>query len=213
MDIYENFEGEREERKIIRHTYHYAYLAASLVMITLIIIDLALHEWFTYCLWNFGLVYASSWTGRKLWDGASSISDVKDDACGSYKLYVESSCPGFCEHIDNFIGAGGTMLAFGIAAILFNLIAMGLVIWRMRHPSFRFEIATLFFIMPTLQYFLAFIIFYGVAEIPELEEVHKIGNINPHEYGMAGGMILAIVIIILQFSLMIYSLMVTRKAF
>ncbi|CAG9322399.1 unnamed protein product [Blepharisma stoltei] len=193
--------------------YHYiVYSVFSFISIVATLVDLALSEWYQYCWWTFGLVFAEPNTRFDSFENEGSIGDVKSDSCGSLKHLVNTNCPGFCSHIDGFDNGGAVMILFGTLAMLFNAICIFFHILKLYRSNFKLKIISPLSFLPSFLYILGFSIYFGVAKFSDLEETNG-KRFGTKDFEMKGGLLLGFTIIGLNLLLFIYCYFTTKKTF
>ena len=195
----------------VTRTQKFLYVISSFAIIILKIVDLALHNWFTYCWWDFGLIYGGTFTSFKNFQNENSINDVQNDACESIRALVSKYCPSFCEYISNFEEAGLAMMFFGVISIVAEVICLAFHLWNFFYHSFRFKKIWAIMALPKFLYILGFLIWFGVSKPHSINSVHSGPRIEGFKF--KEGFYLAIIILVLDMLLMLYGLLKTRKAF
>ncbi|CAG9310372.1 unnamed protein product [Blepharisma stoltei] len=206
------YREEQFEKPKVAKYHHIIYISASAIIFILIIVDLALNRWFSYCWWDFGLIYAGTFTDFENLQNENSISDVKSDACGSLKGLIEGSCPDFCDYIDDFQSAGAVMVFSGIATLISIAACIFFHFLAFNRSAFRFRVMWVFLIMPTFWYSLGYVIYLGVGKFGDIKSTSS-QRFKSENFEMKEGMILAIVVISLNVMLMAYSFIKTKRAF
>ncbi|OMJ67704.1 hypothetical protein SteCoe_35068 [Stentor coeruleus] len=193
----------------------YIYLASALILAAFCVIDLALHEWFEYCYWHIGLVYAESSTDNYLFSGESSISHVYYDACDksdTLKNAMQTFCPDLCDNLTNFRIAGGLMITFSILTLLSFIVVIGMhcMLLFKKQPNFKF--AWMLMILPLMTYMLGFIIYRSITDTGVIKVTKNLsGFTDPKDFEWKGGMIFAVIIIIFMGFNLIHGMIFTRK--
>ena len=186
----------------------FLYVGSVSVLILFCVIDLALDEWFKYCYWNIGLVNASSWN----YSSQNSISDAHDLACGSFQKTLEYVCPELCTNLNHFEIAGGMMIMFSIFTFAgFGIVLiMHLLLLCKKKVNFRF--AWLFMFLPFTSYLLGFIVYCAISDISGIKDVNSPNSgLDPKNFTWEGGMIFAVIIIILMSANLGHGMLFTRK--
>jgi len=201
------------ERKIVTSRHYLIYIVAGLVLFAAVIVNLSLHTWFSYCLWNYGLVYGSSHHDYSYhFSDESSLADIKSDACGSIRDDIQRECPRFCDYINYFMSAGGIMLFCGIASLIFLLFSVFFHYWKKDKPSFHMKGIWVFVCFPSAFYIIGLVLYCIVGDFANLETTDK-GKDDVKDFEMKGGLIMAIVLCVMHLALMTYSLLTTIKSF
>ena len=154
----------------VRKRHHIVFIIVSIISFLATIISMAMHSWFRYCWWDFGLVYASSFTTFTNFKNESTISDVSSDSCESLKGFVDKSCPDFCNYIGNFEIAGGLMIFFGTLSLIFNFLCILFHIWSFFKVQFKFKKIGVFLVLPSLCYCIGFLIYISLINFLDLKD-------------------------------------------
>ena len=149
----------------VRKRHHIVYIIFSVAIMLSIAIDMSLHHWLRYCWWDFGLVYASSFTTFTNFSNEQTISDVSSDACQSLQSLVEENCPHFCDYLSDLEAAGVLMIVFGSLSLMFYLIAVLFHLWSFFKVQFKFKKILVFLVMPSVLYCLGVIMYNSIVNI------------------------------------------------
>jgi hypothetical protein len=190
----------------------FIYLASAIILAVFCVIDLALHEWFEYCYWHIGLVYADSNNDLSTYSGENSISNAHDDACDgkTNKSSMQTICPDLCDNLKKFETAGGLMIAFSVLTFISLIVVIGMHLVLLFKKQLRFKFAWLFMILPLLTYMLGFIIFCATADVSGIRGT-KSHSPSPRDFEWKGGMIFAVIIIIFMGFNLVHGMIFTRK--
>jgi hypothetical protein len=155
MYIGEHYLAHRSVRK--RH--HIVFIVCSIIQMLSIAISMALHNWFSYCWWDFGLVYANSFTTFTNFNNEQTISDVNSDACQSLRILVEQNCPHFCDYLPKIEVGGIFMILFGTLSLIFYLVGILFHVWSFFKVQFKFKKIWVFLVLPSVMYITGAIIY------------------------------------------------------
>ena len=207
--------------RLSRHVW--VYLGLQLCLVTLAVVNLSLNRWFSYCWWDFGLFSSQSFYDYdSQFSDENSISQVKSDVCSDQvtKDFVQNFCPSFCTYVDNFEAAGVLMLCFALLSLVFICIVFGLhvvlVIRRRGGREYENELIVMWQILPSLAYFLSFVLYLLACNLAFLEKVHPndledhTAPVNPE---LGPGVSLGIAVTSLFILVTVYGLITTRKEF
>lgn len=188
------------------------YLASALILAVFCVIDLALHEWFEYCYWDIGLVYAKSFTDLNDFSGENSISNAHDDACDKLKSIMQNLCPDLCDNLKKFQTAGALMIAFSVLTFLALIVVFGMHFMLLFKKQLKFKFAWLFMILPLLTYMLGFIIYCATADVSGIRGTKNLSGLpSSRDFEWKGGMIFAVIIIIFMGFNLVHGMIFTRK--
>ena len=196
----------------VRKRHHMAFIIFSILIILATAVDLALHPWFRYCWWDFGLVYANSFTTYTILNNESTISDVNSDICESLKEFIDDICPEFCSYINSFQISGAFMIIFGTLSLIFNFVAILFHLWSFFKVQFKFQKISVFLVLPSCFYICGLIIFNCVLNFLNIKQP-KTNNYQTSSKEMKFGYTLSFIIAPFTVLLAIYGLAKTRIAF
>lgn len=189
------------------------YIGVQVVLVALLITCLALHEWFKYCFWDFGLVYAHSfYPSLQEADDDTTIAEVRSDWCDE-DTDVGYYCPGFCTYISGFQSAGGFMVFIGVVTILSAVATVALHALALAGRPLKHWLVWVWLSLPSAVWLLGTIIYGGVTNLAGVEAVHRNKVLRPRDAEAKGGLVLCGVLVVLQGFLLLYALLTTRKAF
>jgi hypothetical protein len=174
------------------------YITSVFILGVFCVIDLALHEWFDYCFWNIGLVYATSIFNE------SSLASAYT-TCDDNRENIEMICPNACSNIQHFEIAGGMMITMSVFSLigLILLAIMHIVLLCGKKINYRF--AWLIMFVPFLTYLGGLVIYCAIANTVNLQTYY-----GP-SFDMKGGMIFAIIIIIFMAVNLVHGIIFTRR--
>ena len=189
------------------------YSSVQLVLIVLLIICLALNDWFKYCFWEFGLVYAHSfrWRIRDVYDD-TTISGVRDDWCEDSDS-VEYFCPSFCTYISSFESAGGFMVFIGVVTLLSAVATVVMHVLALFGRPLKHWLVWVWMPLPAGLWLLGTVIYGGVTNLAGIDDVRGHHPYDPKNAEVEGGLILCAILVVLQCFLLLYGLLTSRKAF
>ena len=189
------------------------YISVQVILTALTITSLALHEWFKYCFWDFGLVYAHSFypSVQEVY-ADTTIADVRSDWCDQ-DTGVDDYCPEFCTYVSGFQSAGGFMVFIGVVTILSALTTVALHALALAGRPLKHWLVWVWLSLPGAIWLLGTIIYGGVTNLAGVETVHRTKVLRPKDAEARSGLILCAVLVVLQGFLLLYALLTTRKAF
>ena len=107
--------------KSIRHVVINTVL--QVCSFAVLIVEVALPEWFSYCYFHWNLYQGKSWL-KSLKDRVTgvTIGDVHDDLCGEFSPVIDGVCKDFCGNV-KLLEVGGIVFLLVIAATLLITLA------------------------------------------------------------------------------------------
>jgi hypothetical protein len=218
------FEELEEKSPTVEKKYLLLYTIGSLVLIILTLISVSLDEWYTYCYWNFGLIKASTFIEGSAFRNEQVIADVRADACYGLKYTIELDCPNFCDYPYRFEFGGAFILLSTIIALIVQIFTFFHHLVKLRRPDFKQSNIAILMIVIFLLDFIGFIGYYFISGFVDLKSVDNVqdpdegvltqtSSNDPVNFEWKTGMPMYLVLIILQFFLMIFGIIFTRKGF
>ena len=195
---------EREKPLII-------YSAVSTVYIVSVLINFAVRKWVSYCYWNFGLIYAETFTNINDFSGEDSIVDVIGDACGSLQTLIENTCPKACGYVENFNLAGTLMLCLSTLSILATTICIFFHLRVLSDSKIRLKTILLFMILPLVLYSVALLVYIGLGSFSSIKNDKVIEKNEAQGFKLKEGFYMACGNLGFCFCIFIYGLFVTKK--
>ena len=196
----------------------FIYIGVQTAIVIMMIVDLALNKWFHYCYWDFGLEHVEPIHAGAGYLDDDTIAELINDICdNSDSLYAW--CPEFCSNADNFEGAGGAMIFFGVITLIAALAAIICHALALREKQFRHWIVWVWLSLPACFWLLGTIIYGSVTNLAGIDDVNKShGDRDDHQYepknaDPEAGLILCAFIVVFQVFLLLYALLTTRKNF
>lgn len=191
------------------------YSFVSIITIVFKITTLSLLGWYKYCWWDFGLISAQSFKHFNNFKNENFIIDVQNDACKSLRSLTDQYCSGFCDKLWDLENGGLTMIFLASCSIMIHILCVSFHIWSYFYPSFKFRKIWVWLIFPTLLYFAGFLSFYFVIkpyDIKDFDDV-KGDKFDRHNFELLPAFYLAIVTVVLDFSVMLFGLLKTLREF
>lgn len=196
----------------VRKRHHIVFIIASTLLFIGITISLFLHSWVKYCWWDFGLIYASSFTTFTNFENESTISDVNSDSCQSLESFVERNCPDFCSYISGFEIGGGLMVLFSSLSLFFHFFCILFHIWSFFKVQFKFKRIGVLLVLSSACYLVGFFIYICLLKFFDLK--NPVGKENQAEkFHIEIGLYFAFVIAPLSLIVSTYGMCKTRIAF
>lgn len=167
------------------------YIICSTINILSLLSSLFIPIWFQYCYWDFGLIYAKSFTSIKDFNQETSIVAVQGDACGSLRHLLNKSCDDVCEHVNN-IRIGGILLAgFILASCIASMICIFFHARVLNDPGLKVKSITLFIFFPFLFLTIGFALYVGLCDFLNINNKGSFGNIS-RKFSLKEGFLMAI---------------------
>lgn len=189
------------------------YIGVQVVLIALIITCLALNEWFKYCFWEFGLVYAHSfYPSLQEANDDTTIADVRSDFCDQ-DTWVDNYCPEFCSYISGFQSAGGFMVFIGVITLLCAVTTVVFHALALAGRPLKHWLVWVWLSLPGTLWLLGTIIYGGVTNLVGINSVHRDKDLRAKDAEVKGGLVLCALIVVFQAFLLLYAMLTTRKAF
>lgn len=179
------------------------------------IISISLEEWFTYCYWNFGLTVASTTLSNSAFKNEQTIADVRKDACHGLKDEIQDECPHFCDFPTRFEIGGALILFVVIISIISQIFSLFYHVLRYRRMDIRFDCIWFLIALSFLLQFIGFIGYYFICGFIGMKSVtdKETQKDSPNDFEWKGGLILYTIVWSLQFVLMVFGEIFTRKGF
>lgn len=196
--------------------YLLIYIFSSILLIAFTIVAISLHDWFTYCYWNFGLVRASTFLHNSPFKNEDTISDVRADACYGLKDTTENECGKFCDFPTRFELGGAFILLFTIISVVSQTFTLFYHFLRYKRKDFKLGAIGFLICFTFALQFVGFIGYYFIAGFILIKNVsgHKrIGDSLPKDFEWRAGMVIYLILFVLQLGLMIFGLIFTKRGF
>jgi hypothetical protein len=199
----------------VRKVYLLIYIISSLLLTALTITTISLEDWFTYCYWDFGLTKASTILKDSAFKNEDTIADVRKDSCHGLKDEIQNECPKFCDYPTRFEVAGALILFVSIVSVIPQVFSMFYHLLRYRRGDFKFRSITCLILLSFCLQFVAFLGYYFISGFVKIDSVsnEKIQKKSPNDFEWKAGLILYVCLIILQFFLALFGMLITRKGF
>ena len=199
----------------INQKYILVYILSSLALIVYSIVSVSMNQWYTYCFWDFGLVKAETILHNSPYKNEDTISDVRVDNCYGLKDTIERECPDFCDFPTRFEFAGAFILICTVISVIIQIFTSFYHFLRYKRRDFKKDNMMCLMIVIFILQFIGFIGYYFMAGFVSLKDVttDQIGAYDANSFEWKAGMGMYISLFILQFGLMIFGLLFTRKGF
>lgn len=207
-------EPEKDTLKERSHLMLYSLL--QLTCIVLSFTSVALPKWFSYCWFSFNIANAHNekipdWT----WD--ESVISTYDGFCNVIDDHiVEHYCPGFCDSVEQFGKAGGTLAFFLLYSIILSLCTMSLHLFRFFRPGFKSLIAYIIVPIPSVPFILGLSLYFYLGNfffIKTVKDSDECGDLNQMDLKIEEGLVVLLLAAALQVFLTLQAYFVTRKLF
>ena len=199
----------------VRKLYLLIYIVSSLVLIAMTIVSISLEEWFTYCYWNFGLTKASTILANSAFKNEQTIADVRKDACHGLKEEIQDECPHFCNFPTRLEVAGALILFLTIVSVISQIFSLFYHVVRYRRIDLRFSCIWFLILLTFLLQFSGFLGYYLIGGFVSMDSVtnKEFQKDSPNDFEWKAGLIMYTTVLCLQFALMIFGQIFTRKGF
>ena len=207
----EFFKSPRPVRKL----YLLLYIFSAISLIAVTITALSLHEWFTYCYWNFGLVRASTTQKDSAFKNQNTIADVRAGSCYGLKDTIQAECPSFCNFPTRFELGGAFIIILSIISIISQIFSVFYHFLRYKKADFQLSSINFLICFTFSLQFVGYLGYYFIGGFVSLKGTHNIrlDSIDPTDFEWKAGNILFVILLVAQFSLMMFGLFFTSKAF
>lgn len=179
------------------------------------IVELALHNWYRYCMWDFGIIYVDSFVDVKQISGDDYIPDINSD-CDDYKDFIDDICSEMCDKVDALIAGGVFMLAISSISMGSSAILILLYVYKLKRKHFKLNHLCLIQVAPFITYCIGLVLYGVVSNFSDLKDPDTSGSSGANDaedFKMKEGFIMAIVVIPFMFGFMLYGIFMTRHAF
>ena len=197
------------------------YAFGQLFLIVLLMLNV-LFNWSNYCYWRLGLILGNCYLSKAEgphFQHEYTLEDIHSDVCDSQttESVMDAICPDFCSNLSYAKTAGIVCFVLNILALITNAVLSYLHFMAAhRQRLFRRSVIVLLFV-PFVLCLVQVIVYPFAANLTGADSVHTSKAIphitKPVNLGLAGGYVVAVIIMLSQLASAISSLYPHRKLY